>query len=132
MSAIGSLVFCTDCGNLLESSAGNKNAILVCDCCGAENQGLSDSACLWCWKYSSCYRHCFQDDHNADKGVFLSLPLETKAIGYSTSWTRGYGKYYSHPNDVFRMREAGSQVYSGATKKCRRRQHNFLYLWLRS
>lgn len=40
MSAIGSLVFCTDCGNLLESSTGNKNTILVCDCCGAENKGL--------------------------------------------------------------------------------------------
>lgn len=40
MSAIGSLVFCTACGNLLESSTGNKNTILVCDCCGAENKGL--------------------------------------------------------------------------------------------
>ncbi|CZR63254.1 related to DNA-directed RNA polymerase I A12.2 subunit [Phialocephala subalpina] len=38
MSAIGSLVFCTDCGNLLDSSTGNKNTILVCDCCGAENK----------------------------------------------------------------------------------------------
>ncbi|KAK2627664.1 hypothetical protein QTJ16_002310 [Diplocarpon rosae] len=41
MSAIGSLVFCTDCGNLLESSTGKKNAVLICDCCGAENKGLS-------------------------------------------------------------------------------------------
>jgi len=32
------LVFCTDCGNLLDSSTGNKNTILVCDCCGAENK----------------------------------------------------------------------------------------------
>jgi hypothetical protein len=39
MSAIGSLVFCTDCGNLLDSSSGNQNTILVCDCCGAENKG---------------------------------------------------------------------------------------------
>jgi DNA-directed RNA polymerase subunit M/transcription elongation factor TFIIS len=39
MSAVGSLVFCTDCGNLLESSTGNKNNVLTCDCCGAENQG---------------------------------------------------------------------------------------------
>ncbi|KAF5872341.1 putative dna-directed rna polymerase i subunit [Botrytis fragariae] len=39
MSAVGSLVFCTDCGNLLESSTGNKNTILTCDCCGAENKG---------------------------------------------------------------------------------------------
>jgi hypothetical protein len=39
MSAIGSLVFCADCGNLLDSSTGNRNTILVCDCCGAENKG---------------------------------------------------------------------------------------------
>src|SRR5436305_12110960 len=26
MSAMGSLVFCTDCGNLLDSSSGNSNA----------------------------------------------------------------------------------------------------------
>ncbi|KAH8596058.1 hypothetical protein B0O99DRAFT_651741 [Bisporella sp. PMI_857] len=38
MSAIGSLVFCTDCGNLLESSTGNKETILLCGCCGAENR----------------------------------------------------------------------------------------------
>ncbi|KAH7411159.1 transcription factor S-II-domain-containing protein [Cadophora sp. MPI-SDFR-AT-0126] len=38
MSAIGSLVFCTDCGNLLDSSTGNKDTILVCECCGAENK----------------------------------------------------------------------------------------------
>lgn len=39
MSAIGSLVFCTDCGNLLDNSKGDVNAILVCDCCGVENRG---------------------------------------------------------------------------------------------
>ncbi|KAH8809016.1 transcription factor S-II-domain-containing protein [Xylogone sp. PMI_703] len=38
MSAIGSLVFCTDCGNLLETSTGNANTILICECCGAENR----------------------------------------------------------------------------------------------
>ena len=40
MSAVGFLVFCTDCGNLLDSSTGNTNAILVCECCGAENKGM--------------------------------------------------------------------------------------------
>jgi hypothetical protein len=41
MSAIGSLVFCTDCGNLLEPSKGTKDSILKCECCGTENEGLS-------------------------------------------------------------------------------------------
>ncbi|KAK3940666.1 hypothetical protein QBC46DRAFT_384732 [Diplogelasinospora grovesii] len=38
MAAIGSLVFCTDCGNLLPVSKGNEKNILLCDCCGAENR----------------------------------------------------------------------------------------------
>ncbi|KOS17432.1 DNA-directed RNA polymerase I subunit RPA12 [Escovopsis weberi] len=38
MAAIGSLVFCTDCGNLLPASLGNAHNILTCECCGAENK----------------------------------------------------------------------------------------------
>jgi len=46
MSAIGSLIFCTDCGNLLQESRGDVNTIIVCDVCGARNRGefLSFSA----------------------------------------------------------------------------------------
>lgn len=39
MSAIGSLIFCTDCGNLLRESTGDANAILHCTVCGARNKG---------------------------------------------------------------------------------------------
>jgi DNA-directed RNA polymerase I subunit RPA12 len=39
MSAIGSLIFCTDCGNLLQESTGSPDAILVCEACGARNKG---------------------------------------------------------------------------------------------
>lgn len=38
MAAIGSLVFCTDCGNLLEGSSGNKDVFLTCDVCGTQNR----------------------------------------------------------------------------------------------
>ncbi|KAI0870992.1 hypothetical protein GGS24DRAFT_492591 [Hypoxylon argillaceum] len=38
MAAIGSLVFCLDCGNLLPVSKGNVKNILHCDCCGADNK----------------------------------------------------------------------------------------------
>ncbi|KAJ5533219.1 hypothetical protein N7504_012181 [Penicillium tannophilum] len=37
MSVIGSLIFCTDCGNLLRESTGDANAILHCTVCGARN-----------------------------------------------------------------------------------------------
>jgi len=43
MSAIGSLVFCTYCGNLLEGSTGDDKTILTCDCCGAQNKGSAHS-----------------------------------------------------------------------------------------
>ncbi|KAI5310069.1 DNA-directed RNA polymerase I core subunit rpa12 [Ascosphaera atra] len=39
MAAIGSLIFCTSCGNLLRESSGDANAILTCDLCGTQNRG---------------------------------------------------------------------------------------------
>ncbi|KAJ9644468.1 DNA-directed RNA polymerase I core subunit rpa12 [Coniosporium apollinis] len=41
MSAIGSLVFCTDCGNLLDGSTGDEKAVLICGVCGASNKDTS-------------------------------------------------------------------------------------------
>jgi DNA-directed RNA polymerase subunit M/transcription elongation factor TFIIS len=41
MSAIGSLVFCDDCGNLLDSAGGDANAVLSCEVCGAKCKGSS-------------------------------------------------------------------------------------------
>ncbi|EGD88742.2 hypothetical protein H112_03661 [Trichophyton rubrum D6] len=38
MSAIGSLIFCVDCGNLLSESTGDANTILTCDICGTQNR----------------------------------------------------------------------------------------------
>lgn len=38
MSAIGSLVFCTPCGNLLPASKGDEKNILTCEACGAQNK----------------------------------------------------------------------------------------------
>jgi DNA-directed RNA polymerase I subunit RPA12 len=46
MSAIGSLVFCLDCGNLLDTAAGkekdhgSEKAILTCEVCGARCRGM--------------------------------------------------------------------------------------------
>ena len=43
MAAIGSLVFCTDCGNLLEGAVGNQNATLICDVCGTHNKDTAST-----------------------------------------------------------------------------------------
>jgi DNA-directed RNA polymerase subunit M/transcription elongation factor TFIIS len=81
MSAVGSLVFCTDCGNLLDSSTGNKNTVLVCDCCGAENKGEHHLTPLR--EILIKHRYCLEDDHYYHEGVFLSVASETKTVFYS-------------------------------------------------
>lgn len=43
MAAIGSLVFCTNCGNLLDGSIGKQNAILTCSICLATCKGIPPS-----------------------------------------------------------------------------------------
>lgn len=49
MAAIGSLIFCTDCGNLLPASKGSEKNILHCECCGAENRGVYSGRQLETW-----------------------------------------------------------------------------------
>ncbi|KAL5601184.1 hypothetical protein BROUX41_005989 [Berkeleyomyces rouxiae] len=41
MAAIGSLVFCTMCGNLLPASKGTTKGILRCDACHSENRDMA-------------------------------------------------------------------------------------------
>lgn len=41
MAAIGSLVFCTACGNLLDSNTGAQKKTLICDVCHEENRDTS-------------------------------------------------------------------------------------------
>ncbi|KAL7789082.1 hypothetical protein V8C37DRAFT_404171 [Trichoderma ceciliae] len=38
MAAIGSMVFCTDCGNLLPATKGTEQNVLSCEYCSAENK----------------------------------------------------------------------------------------------
>lgn len=40
MAAIGSLVFCESCGNLLDSANGDDSVVLTCDVCGAKCKGM--------------------------------------------------------------------------------------------
>ncbi|EAS35396.3 DNA-directed RNA polymerase I polypeptide [Coccidioides immitis RS] len=46
MSAIGSLIFCVDCGNLLNESTGDENTILVCDICGTKNRDIASKTII--------------------------------------------------------------------------------------
>ncbi|UNI21559.1 DNA-directed RNA polymerase I core subunit rpa12 [Purpureocillium takamizusanense] len=46
MAAIGSLVFCTDCGNLLPATKGTEKNFLKCECCGAWNKDTGSKTIL--------------------------------------------------------------------------------------
>ncbi len=43
MAAIGSLVFCTGCGELLEGSSGDKKVVLTCAVCRTRNKGNAEA-----------------------------------------------------------------------------------------
>lgn len=91
MSAVGSLVFCTDCGNLLDSSTGNKNTILVCDCCGAENKGLR-SLLPHYGHISHHYRHGIEDNYHPYESRFLPVSSAAKAFRDPAGRTFGYAE----------------------------------------
>ena len=44
MAAIGSLVFCTACGNLLEGSSGDRSVTLICEVCGTHNKDTASTS----------------------------------------------------------------------------------------
>ncbi|KAG5943185.1 hypothetical protein E4U59_000580 [Claviceps monticola] len=46
MASIGSLVFCTDCGNLLPATKGTEKNSLNCECCGAWNKDTGSKVIL--------------------------------------------------------------------------------------
>lgn len=77
MSAIGSLVFCTDCGNLLDGSSGDKKAMLVCDVCGASCRGMVSLLLLALASHPRCFfRVCLHAAHlGSSPCLALSLPL---------------------------------------------------------
>ena len=46
MAAIGSLVFCTDCGNLLDGSTGDRKLMLICKVCGTQNKDTASTSII--------------------------------------------------------------------------------------
>ena len=143
MSAIGSLIFCTDCGNLLQESTGDAGAVLLCDICGARNKG---------WLIDCIALHCIDSILYMAQGMAVltgasrytpqdhSLRVQTKRIPVSTE-SQKIGR-----SDLDRRRQADRSPYStymcemweerdvllgSADAQCRRREHNLpsLCLW---
>ncbi|OAA56692.1 DNA-directed RNA polymerase 1 kda [Niveomyces insectorum RCEF 264] len=62
MASMGSLVFCTDCGNILPMSVGSSRNILTCRCCGAENKDTAASQTIKLSTVQTVERHKVQTD----------------------------------------------------------------------
>lgn len=94
MSAIRSLVFCTDCGNLLDGSSGDEKAILTCEVCGRENKGTSrqlgsrlhDNTNLGS---TSPVRYLIDCSHHEIKAHSIPFIAPLEAIGCADADSRG-------------------------------------------
>jgi DNA-directed RNA polymerase I subunit RPA12 len=100
MSAIGSLIFCNDCGNLLDSSAGKKNVILTCAICGASCKDTSSKTVVTRSKptaFPSTLRTKRSEvqtvnDDELERAVLIQLPCEEcghPEVRYYTQQLRG-------------------------------------------
>ncbi|QKX59195.1 uncharacterized protein TRUGW13939_06327 [Talaromyces rugulosus] len=74
MSAIGSLIFCTDCGNLLQESTGSPDAILVCEACGARNKDTLSQTIL-----SESKPNAFPSALRAKRSALQTLTAEDRS-----------------------------------------------------
>lgn len=78
MAAIGSLVFCTDCGNLLPATQGSEKNSLQCECCDAWNKGLrrphsSQTRYVQALTHWFARRHWLKSHRHAVQAVRLSV-----------------------------------------------------------
>lgn len=121
MSAIGSLVFCTDCGNLLDGSSGDEKAILTCEVCGTENTGLislMEPGESFHTGSLSPHRYLIQDYYNQVQTHRFSLCTEVEAFDCSNADGRGCPDRGDHSANMSRMREGRDEILHFAVKEC--------------
>ncbi|KAH8696104.1 putative DNA-directed RNA polymerase I 13.1 kDa polypeptide [Talaromyces proteolyticus] len=82
MSAIGSLIFCTDCGNLLQESTGSPDAILVCEVCGAKNRDILPQTII-----SESKPNAFPSALRAKRSAVQTLTAEDRTVEAVTQKT---------------------------------------------
>ena len=131
MAAIGTLVFCTACGNLLDPSTGNAKNILTCAQCGTKNQGKSSlppplfnpprlsRALLYLLKILILIlRHTLQNHNHEIQAQCLPLPLAIEALFGSkfVGGRRGDARDYSR--NVSRLWAHGDEVVYAADAEC--------------
>jgi hypothetical protein len=128
MSAIGSLIFCIDCGNLLDGSAGKKNVTLTCAICGATCKGMS-------WHAHSSHstsisltltRHVFQDGRHALQTHSVPVGFARKAIRSPDHQRRRCADKCCYSAPVRKVWSRRGSLLHSATAQCRRGHHCLL------
>ncbi|KAE9975383.1 hypothetical protein EG328_003222 [Venturia inaequalis] len=76
MAAIGSLVFCQSCGNLLDSANGDDSVVLTCDVCGAKCKGMLKKSVTFFFPYIQELGDYGNTRHRGGHGL---LPLESNS-----------------------------------------------------
>lgn len=114
MAAIGSLVFCTDCGNLLDGGAGKQNAILTCRVCGAQCKGSMPffSYCILLVPHglTKTSRHIIQSHCNALQTYCIPIIFARKEIGGANRYRRRHADSHHHQRDMREVRKGGGPI----------------------
>ncbi|KAF2458909.1 transcription factor S-II-domain-containing protein [Lineolata rhizophorae] len=82
MAAIGSLLFCLECGNLLDAASSNKNDTLKCDVCGATCKDTSSKVVVTHSRPSA-----FPSALRSKRSEVLTLSKEDMQMGILTKQT---------------------------------------------
>lgn len=121
MAAIGSLVFCTDCGNLLPSTKGSERNTLSCECCGAENKGLQTLG-------QASQVDTLLIDHHTDTGS-KTIVTNTKPSDFPSFLRQ---KLQSSVQNVERHNIQTESAADETCKKCGSREVTYTTVQLRS
>ncbi|PLN79575.1 putative DNA-directed RNA polymerase I 13.1 kDa polypeptide [Aspergillus taichungensis] len=108
MSAIGSLLFCTDCGNLLQNSSADPTNFLFCDVCGARNKDAAPATII-----SESKPSAFPSSLRAKRSAVQTLTAEdrkTEAIAQHTCAKCGRKEMYFSAVQL-RSADEGSTIF---------------------
>jgi DNA-directed RNA polymerase subunit M/transcription elongation factor TFIIS len=130
MAAIGSLVFCTDCGNLLETNTSRKT-YLTCEVCGAQNKGTDRIATKAhaLEQTLTIHRHLQQNHHHSLQAHSVPLDSPHAPALRRARVRRGRDPNRRHHRPPLRkVRQPSDTLLHPATTIRRRRQHGLLHL----
>lgn len=130
MALVGTLCFCTDCGDLLPRAAPDDKGI-ICDACGTTNAGtrLFDAPVIISYCELTSTRQMAAPNHQHFQARRIPLEAAAKA-------QRGRSRHLECRNQgrqscrvsVREVWRAGIEICRASAEKCRRRHHAFVPL----